>query len=316
MNILFDNHNNGSEEVKELLGFVDADLNFSNIKPKIIPATDILIELIGEELYSDLVTIYNSVNTSDLEEEFLKRTQTIIILDAYRSFCADNDLSHTTNGRLNRITENEKIAFEWQIVKSDRKMERDYYKALDNLIKFMDKKIVKWKRTDAFKKSHDLFIRTAEEIDDFFNIDGSRLLFLKLTPGIRKAEREEILPRIGKLRFDELKSNLKQDTSIDEELLKLIKEALVYKSLAWGIPRMSAQLFPEGFLEIGDNSRLTINSRKSIEKNQAEAFSKRFESDARAALIEIEKYIQKLNFKPEPIQEVKFHKNNDLFFDC
>lgn len=322
MNLLFNKNNTGgATEIKNLLGFTDADIVWANIKPKIIPATDIVIDLIGQPMYDSLFGIYNASSSSADDAEFLLRVQTVIALDAYRNFAQDGDLAHTKNGRKNRIDDKEKIAFEWQIVNSDRKMERDYYKALDRLIKYMDEKVSGWKNTDAYKATNDLFIRKAAEIDDYAYIDGSRLLFYKLSPGIRKAELEEIIPRITKTRFDELKTKLKDNTGDhDAILLKLIQEAIVYKALSWGIPRLSAQLFPEGFLEQGDVSRLTITSRKAVEKTQAEAFSNRYLQDAKDAFIRIETYIKSLDavpVLPEDVQPIKPNFDvNDIFVDC
>lgn len=299
MNLLFNKDNNGASEAKALLGFTDSDIKWEHLKPKVIPATDIIIDLIGKPIYDSLYGIYTSGSASTADTEFLERVQSVIMLDAYRNLAKDGDLAHTKNGRKNRIDDKEKIAFEWQIVNSDRKMERDYYFGVDRLIKYMDANVSGWKNTDAFKLTNDLFIRKASEIDDYFHIDGSRLLFLKLSPGIRKAESEEIIPRITKARFDDLKTKLKNNTGDhDATLLKLIQAAIVYKGLSWGIPRLSAQLFPEGFVQVADASRLSISARMSVEKNQAEAYSQRFDKDAKDALLALEDYIESLSATP------------------
>ncbi|EKT3974024.1 hypothetical protein SL054_001974 [Flavobacterium psychrophilum] len=320
MELLFNkNGAGGSTEIKEILGFTDANLKFITLKPKLIPATDTIIELIGKPLYDSLIGIYNAPSQSASDKEFLNRVQYIILLDGYRNLAMDTDLGHTNNGRVNRIEDKQKIAFEWQIVNSNRKMERDYYRALDSLIKYMDKNVSGWKATDAFKQTHDLFIRTAAEIDDYFNIDGSRLLFMKIAPGIRKAEREEIIPRITKVRFDELKTKLKTNTGDEDSILLIkIREAIVYKALSWAIPRLSTQLFPEGFLEAADSSRMTISARKSVEKTQAEAMSQRFDRDARDAYIQIENYIKSLTkVSFQEVQPIKPSFNpTDNFVDC
>jgi hypothetical protein len=319
MTLLFNKTNTGTTEIREILGFTDADLTFDVLKPKIEPATDILIELIGQPLYNDLVTIYLSNTPSGTNAEFLKRVQTIILLDAYRNHAKYVDLAHTVNGRKNRVEDKEKIAFEWQIDRSDKKMERDYYIAVDKLIKYMDKNVTNWKTSDAYKLTQELFIRTASEIDEFFNIDGSRLLFLKLAPGMKKCERENIISRITKERFDDLKNNLKNNQSgYDEVLVYKIKEAVVYKALAWGIPRLSAQLFPEGVLTVADTSRLSTSARISTEKTHAEGLAMKFRKDADDAFIEIENYIKSL----QPIQPLAEYPTKpkfnitDTFVDC
>jgi hypothetical protein len=318
MKLLFNKGGQGSAEIKQLLGFTDGDLRFDNLKPKIYPATDSVIEIIGGNLYEVLIGIYEASSNSENDAEFLRRVQTVIILDAYRNYAKDNDLSHSSNGRVNQIDDKQKLAWEWQIVNSDRKMERDYYILFDKLIKYMDANVSGWKATQAYKDTFDSFIRTASDIDEYFNIEGSRLLFMKLLPGIKKAEREEIIPLLTKDKFDELKTALKENTpGTDETLLNLIKEALVYKGLSWGIPRLSAQLFPEGVLQVADASRLSISARKSAEKFEADSLSQRFAKDAQQAFEQIAKHLKSLEQSTLPVEEYKRYFNaDDKFVDC
>lgn len=299
MKLLFNKDGQGSKEIQEILGFTDKDIKFEKLKPTIIPATDDLISLIGKPIYDIVMNIYEGGSASESDTEFCNRIQYVILLDAYRNFVIDNDLSHSPNGRFNRVEQNQKIAFEWQIERNNKSMERKYYKAIDALINYMDANVESWTSSDAYKASHNLFVRLTKDFDFYFNIEASRYLFIKLCPGLRKAEQEEILPRIGKIKFDELKSKLKDnDDSYDATFLELIKQATVYLALSWGIPRMSAQLFPEGLLEVADTSRLSLAARKSIADNRAEALSQRFKSDAESVLLKIETHIKIIN-KPE-----------------
>lgn len=318
MELLFNRNNEGSKEIKEILGFTDKDIRFEKMKPTIIPATDDLILLIGQPIYDALLGIYNAESASEIDKEFVNRAQYVILLEAYRNFTIDNDLSHSPNGRFNRVEQNQKIAFEWQIERNNKSMERKYYKAIDALINFMDLKVTAWKNTEAYKASHELFVRLTKDFDFYFNIECSRYLYLKLCPGLRKFEREEILPRIGKEKFNDFKTKLKNNLSdVDTVLLELIKEATVFLSLSWAIPRMSAQLFPEGLLDVADTSRLSLSARKSIADSRAEALSQRFKNDAENVLVKIENHIKVIN-KPDYIfQPIKPNFNiNDNFVNC
>jgi hypothetical protein len=50
----------GNTELKELMGFIDADLKFKNILPDIITSTNDVIDLVGIEVYDKAVALYNN----------------------------------------------------------------------------------------------------------------------------------------------------------------------------------------------------------------------------------------------------------------
>ncbi len=299
MKLLFNLDGQGTAEIKKILGFTDADLKWEKLEPFVIPATDRMIDIIGRPIYDSLVGIYEADSASLQDAEFLLRVQHPVLLDAYRHFAKENDIAHTPNGRVNRINDKQKIAFEWQIERSDRSLERNFYQLVDRMLEFMDKNIVAWLGTDAYKATRELFVPTAKDFDVHFHINSSRLLFIMLAPGQRNAEIEEIVPRIKKSRADELKASLlSNDPDIDRKLVSIIRKALVYATLSWAIPRMSAQLFPEGLLEVADTSRLSVAARKATERNQAESLSQLFARDAAKAYIELEDYIKSLDAPP------------------
>ncbi|MFY0481467.1 DUF6712 family protein [Flavobacterium sp. PLA-1-15] len=314
MKLLF----NETTKFRDILGFLDGDYPFKALKQNLITATEDLVKIIGDPIYDSLVGIFESDSSSEDDKFFLERVQYTIALDAYRNSAKGGDLGHTPNGRNNRIEEHQKIAFEWQIDRSDRDLERKYYRSIDALINFMDKKVSGWKSSDAYKLTHNLFIRTVAEFEESFIIDSSRLLFIKLAPGIKKAETEEILPRIGKEAFLTLKEGLKENaTGLDQQLLSFIREALVYESLSWAIPRMSAQLFPEGVLQVSDASRLTTAARTAAIKNTAEALAQRFEEDAAKAYLKIENHLKAEIVPAVDIKPIKPNFNpGDNFVSC
>lgn len=312
MKLPLNKNNSGNAEIQAILGFTDKDLSFEKLKPTLITAVDDLLPIIGQPIYDVIVGYYESETAlNDVEKELVLRLQYAIALDGYRNFTAENDLGHTPNGRVSRVEENQKVAFEWQIDRSNRSLERKYYKSVNALIKCLDDKLTLWKQSDAYKQTHNSFIRTVDDVQDFFHIDDSRLMLIKLASGFRKAEIDEILPRIGSDLFDELKTKLKENQPVDKKLLKLIKESIVYASLSWSILRLSPQLLPEGLLMVADTSRITVAARKSHEKTQAEALSQRFKQDAASAYIRLEDYIKELNQANRPIPD-KIKPNFDI----
>lgn len=295
MKILFTLDEAGSDDLKELLGALDSDFKIKNLKSDIRSATDEIIEIISPEIYDQVIEIYDKDEQDEKGKEFLYRTKLAIAINAYRNFAPDNDLGHTNSGRVARTEEHQKVPFEWQIDRSNKSLERKYYKAVDALLLFLDLNIDAWKETQVYKDSHKLFVRTTKDFDSYFSIDRSRLLMIKLMPGIRLAETSDIKPRIGKVLFEEMKTNLRTDVKVDEELLEKIKEACVYKALAWGMGRLSAQLFPEGVLQYKGSDRLSTQGKGPTLKSEPEAAAQKFEYDASRALLDIENIIEEKN---------------------
>ena len=295
----------GSKELKSLLGFIDADLNLKNILPDIITATNDVIDLIGIEVYIKAVEAYNAGDTAEADKPFVYSVRYPIAVNAYRLIAPSNDLSHTNNGRKMRQDENQKLPFQWMLDADNAALEKRYYRALDDLIKFLDRSKVEdeltttlytiWTNSDAFIATQKLFIRTVSEFDDCFPIQ-SRLLLIKLAPGISKCEQYEIRPRVSVEKFNALKSALKSNTPIsdatDLTLIRLIREASAAYSLAWAMIRYSAQLFPEGVLQHVTSEKATTKGLKPTLKNEPEAIRQAFMDDANIAFAEIEKLLE------------------------
>lgn len=297
MKLLFKTDVEESEELKELLGFIDVDLKIKNLQPDLITATNDVIDLIGIEIYNKAVELYNEGTIEAENQPFIYSVRYPIAINAYRLLAPSSDLAHTNNGRKMRTDNNEKLPFEWMIDRDNEALERRYYRALDDLIKFLDNQpdasSLKglWIQSEAFKASHELFVRTVSEFDRFFTIK-SRLLLIKLSPGLEDCEQYDIRPIIGVQKFKEFKDKMKSSEQFDDEkdilLLKLIRKATVLSAMAWSMTRLSIQLLPEGILQHYTSDRVTSQAKKPAVKSEPIAAQQSFEADKAKVLKEIE----------------------------
>lgn len=317
MKLLFniEDKETSSDEIKEHLGYVDADLNFKNLMPDIITSTKELRQLTGNEVYEAIHKIYidglaDGVYTYDFEEYndvILRATRYPILVKAYSLFAPNNDISHTNDGRASRGGENHKAPWQWQIDEDNKAQEKRYYRALDDLIDILDESkpenynelpeeqqketiYYKWINSEAYKKVKALFVNSVDEFNDTFQIE-SRLLLLKLSSGMAECERKEILPRIGKEKFESLKTQ-EPTSEADKELLNLIKQATIFYSLAWAIPRMSVTIFPEGVLQYQVSDRTNTQAKKPALLNEHELTRQAFAESANQRLIDIENLLK------------------------
>lgn len=298
------------KQFRELLGFVDASYKFVTMRPELITATRQMIDIIGKDLYATACNAYNAnlPEGQELEEKdkwLLYNIQYPIALNAYRLSAHTRDLSHTTNGRLMRVEENEKQAFEWMLNRDDKNQERKYYRAIDDLLEFLEEEnISDWKASESYKKLNRLFVSTTKDFDSCFPIN-SRLLLLKLQPGLRKCEREDILAFIGQERFDTLKQEqlAGQVAEENKDLLELIKNACVYSALSWAMKRLTVTLFPEGVLQSYTSDRMSAKATKTPEYMQTQLASQEFQKDAVKIFADIQSLITKEQPKPNNGQE-------------
>lgn len=312
----------GNTELKELLGFIDADLKLKNLLPDIITATNDVIDVVGIEVYNKAVIAYADGIITDENKAFIYAVRYPIAVNAYRLNAPSNDLAHTNNGRKMRQDDGEKQAFQWMIDSDNAALEKRYYRALDDLIKFLDRSKVEpetaqnlytvWTNSEAFKATHELMIRTVKEFDTVFPIN-SRLLLLKLAPGISDCEQYEIRPRVGDEKLTALRTKLKSNTALtdatDIELIRLIRKASVAYSFAWAMPRLSVQLYPEGVLQHVTSDRATTRGAKPTLKNETQEARQAWETDCKRALIEIEKLLE-----PAPVIDETINVIPDQMF--
>src|SRR5690606_22771737 len=113
------------------------------IRSELFTATREMIALIGNQVYEAVFKLYEADPPAEGEPDaavlhLIYSVQYPIAVNAYRLYAPSGDLSHTNNGRKMRNDDHEKAAFEWMINKDDAAQEKRYYKALDQLLDYLD----------------------------------------------------------------------------------------------------------------------------------------------------------------------------------
>ncbi len=299
--------NTGSDELKELIGHIDKDINYNKLKSDIITATDAIIKIIGQPVYDAVMVKYEANSQDEADLDLIYKVRYPIALDGYRNHAKSSDIVHGNNGRKIRVDDKNKVPFEWMIDRDNENFERKYYKAVDSLIDYLDLKSAIWKASDAFKLSQKYFVRLTSDFDEVFPIH-SRLLLLRLQPGFKQCERKKIIPLISQATNDALKEKLKAGTALTEAettLVNLIKEACVFHSLSWGMRLLRVALFPEGILQKFTSDRQSTRGSKPSEKLETELAAQEFGKQAEEVLLEIEKNITKTSNSVTTAEELK-----------
>lgn len=317
MELLFSkNDNEFSEELRDCLGFVDADIRFKKLKPDLRSATLEMIKLIGSTMYDEVVTAYNA-ETNESRSELVSVVRYPLALNAYRLYAPSNDLKHSENGRVTRVDDNEKQPFPWMLDRDNKNRELKYYRSLDDMLQYLDiSGGATWLESEARKKLSQFFVNSTSDFEDFFPIE-SRLLLIKLMPGIRKAERDYIKPTIGEARFDQLKQEAANGDSVTDKILfALVKEAIVFYALSWGMTRLTVSLFPEGVLQQYVSDRMSAKPSKTPEFLQSQLAHQEFAKDADKVLLDIQKHLRKQEVDSQEEKDIEYNldfNDEDLF---
>lgn len=290
MKSLFNKNNTGSSELKSLLGFIDVDVSYKNMKMDLNQATKEVRELVGKQVIDKAYDLCLKEELSEAEEEYLQTVRLPIAIRGYALYVPNSDISHTNNGRRMRFDDTEKQAFEWLLDRDNEALERKYYRALDNLIDYLEENDSDWKSSEAYTAIHKSLFPTTSDFNEFFSLN-SRLLLMKIIPGVNQCVKKEIRARVP----EEMYQNLLSDKSeIPDDILHEIKASAAYYALAWAMPRLSINMFSEGVLQMYVSETQTTQAKKVPENNEIAWAKQAFMQDYQMHIVELEALVKKI----------------------
>jgi hypothetical protein len=284
MDLLFNKDGNGSQEVKDLLGWINRDMRFDDLKSDIKLETPRLIEYIGDAAYEEIVTNYELETTPEEYTDIIEYAQLFILCLAYLSYASNNDLQHGNNGRKQYKADNESAAWEWQIKADEGATMRRAYKALDRLIDLLNKESVQeWLDSYAFTKSQNLLIPSTDVFDNIHPIDNSGQLYYRMVPQMESIETEMVNAMLDSDLINRLKTAT--DLSADEKLIKLqAQRVTAFHTLSKAYQTFPLEMFPGDIdYAAGANYKHTVTGNKSIYfKEEAQHFELSLQTAYRA----------------------------------
>jgi len=304
--MLFNKNSAGSDELKELTGFMYAYNQFDNIKTDIELAHEDMVGLIGTGIMGVAQTHYDSDNWKGAEHTLLNNLVNYIRLPlayyAIKSFTENTDVSHEDSGRKVKIDDaHEKLPWQWMLDKDEKAILKKAHKTTDRLIAFLDKNIegssfATWKNSAERKAIRGQFIDSAEMFNQIYPIDNSRRFFLTISPFIREAERKYIKPALTPEVFDDMKTALAGPAAYTDpdEFLPYIRVPLALFAMSIAVDRLAIEILPEGVFQNLVSDRLTQNAKQPAATEVKREVSKDLMNQARAELNHLQEYIRKL----------------------
>lgn len=230
---------NSSEELRQLTGNYYANNDFSKVVGDIEQATEELSELVGEK-------VMEKAAGGD-DAELLKKVQRPIAILATLRLYRKNDLSHEDDGRKFKVSTDgtDKLPWEWQLDRDDAMHLEEYYRAVDALIRYLNKtNLQEWTESDTYLETQKLIIRSGRELNRYFPTEGSERLYLMLVPFIREVQTRTVSRAYGE-KWPELLGEKGDET----EAHYAASMAVALLAMSTALRRLPLRLFPMGVVQ-------------------------------------------------------------------
>jgi len=270
-----------AEEFKEFLP-VNVQLMYETVAPALALAEqNFIIPILGRELFLKLVTFYE---TSTLTPEFntlLKKVQYAEFRLAYwNSF---NELAvMITDGGVSANISAENRLFRNERESLLEELKTNGFNQLDTVIEYLEENMdlfPEFENSKYFSKLKNSFIPNTATFNDIYNINNSRLVFLKMKYFIEDVEQIIVPHFIGRKFMEAILDDIDHDKYVP--ILTKMRKFIVYMAIYNGISELHKLPTDKGLIfeknsadgkTSGPLSRRELDKTSEYYKTQAEAY--------------------------------------------
>jgi hypothetical protein len=338
--MLFNKSSNGSDELRDLLGFIDADSNFSKWKTWINLSVRQVTALTGTEVYAVADAHYNSthyqhvvpenitpteITTPKLSEitewkkldELVAKFQLPNALFAYVRLLPSLDAGHGKSGRKKMIGETERALTAVEAYKDETNILNLGYEALEDLLSYLETNAIPtWLTSETRKSTANLLVPTLEIFNEKFKI-GSARLFYTLVPMLREVQDLQVISVIKATRIPEIIAAFAEkadDRTVAQKALitltqDYIRRPMVLATMALALQRLPVELMPEGIVQtqvVG-----TVKEKLVANEQTRKTLIQSLERDASIGFTALQEQISILEGAVATERYVEAPKNNE-----
>jgi hypothetical protein len=292
MKLIFDKDSNGTQELVDALGLIDARTDFSKWKPYIPLSIRRLTAIIGQEVYDKVLDFYQSasVDPDGKLTRLLGMVQQSVALFTWLKIIPTLDAQHGNTGRQKRLGEHEKGLTALQEYKDEANILSQAYESVDALIAYLEQeKFDFWIQSPKRKAVSELLL-SSKEAFDFYYVTGSHRLFLTLAPIIREVQQRHIIPIITYGRYEKLVAG----QQVAEGFRDAVCRPLALLSMSKAVERLPVEVLPDGVVQV----QLAGSVREKL-REARKTVAKSLEQDAMRDLAALEDLVAALDAAPD-----------------
>ena len=224
---------NNAAEITPFIS-VARSTKFSSVEGPLRSAFDKFIRsLIGESLTAKLIEIYgkDETNRSADEKRLLELAQASNAWLAYWYSYDEMQVLIGEAGIKRQESETEKTPFKYQEQQIKSGWKEKGFNSLDDLLAYLEFKqevFTDFKTSSCYTDSKKEIVRSASEINEYYSINSSRIIYLRLKPHFKTVCKTIIEARIGSTLYAELIASIsgtspnEKHTTLREKLIPVI----------------------------------------------------------------------------------------------
>ena len=304
---LFNRDGLGDQELVNVLGLIDRDLEFTKWEPILPLATKELVSIIGPEPVTALDAYYREDTKTQADadkdwDEALRLAQQAIAMFAWIRVIPTLDAQHSTAGRGKHLGENEHGMTAVQEFKDEENIRSMAYQAVDALVAEMEEKAFSWWTTSKkHQQLQTLLIRDKDTFDEFFVI-GSHRLFLTLIPMIREVQDAYLVPILGYQRMSAL---LDGTSDLPDNILPMVQRPLALLAMKRAVERLPIEVLPDGIVQVQQVGM--VRDRMKAEQQARSSVAQNLSKDAEEFLNILTNAIQTIDAEAKRIAEPDYY---------
>jgi len=302
---------NNASEIQPYIS-VAASLSFATMEAPLRNAFEMFLRsLLGDALITDIETYYADSEATPKQKRLLQLAQRA---NALLSLWYDYDelqVEISDSGAKRQESDKVKTPYKYQEQSLKKGWKEKGFNALDDLLSYLEaEKATFTHYTSSSKKTE--IVRSAAEIDQFYYINGSRIIFLRLQSHFRNVVNTIVAPRLGDIYANYL-TEIVKDTP-DAKYVKL-RGALLPVVVFYAVARLireTGSLTDKGlFFETLKNSDDAVNT-SPVTDERVVSQAKLAESDAIAYWAIVEKLLKTdFAYTGPSVSKIPKRDNND-----